>query len=113
MLGSNTLRYGINMPGTGEHLSSMDEGQRKGLQIRIMNGLASALAHSKRVLQQEQTQNKHITQTSIMLLLHIMFMAVMVMAVGDPLAGLPAPAQGRQSAPAAPPHVSPRLARPR
>ncbi|MCY4251961.1 MAG: hypothetical protein OXD41_01480 [Thaumarchaeota archaeon] len=53
------------------------------------------MAHSKRVLQQEQTQNKHITQTSIMLFLHIMFMAVMVMAVGDPLAGLPAPAQGR------------------
>ncbi|MDD9826514.1 MAG: hypothetical protein OXU86_07085 [Thaumarchaeota archaeon] len=92
MLGSNTLRYGINIPGTGEHLSSMDEGQRKGLQIRIMNGLASALAHNKRVLQQKQTQNKHIMQTSIMLFLYIMSMTVMVMVVGDPLAGLLPPA---------------------
>jgi len=73
---------------TGERLFAMNEDQRKKSQIKIINRLAGALAHNKRVLRQKHQQNRHIMQTSIMLFLYIMAMTVMVMAVGDPLDGL-------------------------
>jgi len=88
MLGSNTLHLGPDILETGERLFAMNEDQRKKSQIKIINRLAGALAHNKRVLRQKHQQNRHIMQTSIMLFLYIMAMTVMVMAVGDPLDGL-------------------------
>ena len=88
MLGSNTMSFGADILETGDRLFAMDEGKRKRSQIRIVNRLAGALSHNRGVLRQKQTQNRHIMYTSVMLFLYIMSMTVMVMVVGDPMAGL-------------------------
>lgn len=92
MLGSHTLDFGADILETGERLFTMGERRRKGSQVRIVDRLTGALVHNKSILQQKQTQNKHIMYTSIMLFLYIMSMTVMVMVAGDPLDGLVPPA---------------------